>query len=152
MTISDHRLRCGRLSVYIEPRDLWVGLFRDPPRAWYVVPFPTLVVKWTRQATATPSSTEPYDDLLADLVLYIGWYSVTRRLPTVRKELFADAIERSHDRRHGPDGEDPDPESAGLPSYAPRWWREDYDGPPMRRAEVPQWKLDAIRRSLGGPR
>lgn len=46
--ISDHRLTSGRLSIYIEPRDLWIGLYRDPPRALYFVLLPTLVFKWTR--------------------------------------------------------------------------------------------------------
>lgn len=36
----------GRLSVYWEPRDLWVGVYvaRD---AVYVCPVPTVVLRWT---------------------------------------------------------------------------------------------------------
>lgn len=70
---------------------------------------------------------ERHEDLLASVVLYISWRYVTKQLTTEQKELFADAIERSHGREHGPDGEEPDPEMASLPSYAPRWWRPDFE-------------------------
>jgi hypothetical protein len=67
---------------------------------------------------------EAYEDLLYSVVLYIQWTYVTRQLTTEQRELFADGLERAHDRAHGPDGADPDPEMAGLPSYASRWWRD----------------------------
>lgn len=44
------RVRWGRLSVYVEPRDLWIGVFNGP-RAVYVLPAPTLVIKWEKNMT-----------------------------------------------------------------------------------------------------
>lgn len=41
------RLLLGRLSVYVEPRDIWVGLY-VAPAAVYVCPLPLLVIKWRR--------------------------------------------------------------------------------------------------------
>ena len=41
------RLRFGRLAVYIEPRDLWVGCYLAPD-AVYVCPLPLLVLRWSR--------------------------------------------------------------------------------------------------------
>jgi hypothetical protein len=43
------RLRFGRLSVYLEPRDIWVGVY-IAPAAVYVLPLPFCVFKWTRKA------------------------------------------------------------------------------------------------------
>lgn len=45
--LSSHRLRLGRLSVYIEPRDLWTGIY-IAPSAVYVCPLPTLVLRVAR--------------------------------------------------------------------------------------------------------
>jgi hypothetical protein len=36
-----------RLSVYLEPRDLWVGAY-IAPHAVYVCPVPMLVLRWSR--------------------------------------------------------------------------------------------------------
>ncbi|WP_171075096.1 hypothetical protein [Nonomuraea basaltis] len=47
--MNRHRLRFGRLAIYIEPRDLWVGVY-IAPAAVYVLPFPTLVFRWRRKA------------------------------------------------------------------------------------------------------
>lgn len=41
------RLTAGRLQVYVEPRDLWVGVYLAPA-AVYVCPLPTLVIRWAR--------------------------------------------------------------------------------------------------------
>jgi hypothetical protein len=41
------RLRVGRLQVYLEPRDLWIGAYIDPG-AVYVCPLPCVVFRWTR--------------------------------------------------------------------------------------------------------
>jgi hypothetical protein len=41
----------GRLSVYWEPRDVWVGVY-VADRAVYVCPLPTLVVRWRRAVSA----------------------------------------------------------------------------------------------------
>ncbi|MGS2645923.1 hypothetical protein [Streptosporangium sp. G12] len=46
--MSARRLRIGRLSIYLEPRDLWVGLY-IAPTALYFCPLPVLVLKWDRQ-------------------------------------------------------------------------------------------------------
>lgn len=45
--ISDRRFRLGRLAIYIEPRDAWVGLFVSPS-AVYVLLVPFLVFRWDR--------------------------------------------------------------------------------------------------------
>jgi hypothetical protein len=44
---SDRRFRRGRLSIYIEPRDAWVGLY-VAPNAFYLCPVPFLVIRWSR--------------------------------------------------------------------------------------------------------
>lgn len=42
------RLRLGyRISVYLEPRDLWLGVY-VAPSAVYVCPLPMLVFRWQR--------------------------------------------------------------------------------------------------------
>lgn len=41
------RMRWRRVSVYVEPRDLWIGVY-IARQAVYVCPLPTLVLKWTR--------------------------------------------------------------------------------------------------------
>lgn len=43
------RLRISRLSIYIEPRDIWVGVY-VAPTAIYVCPLPMLVLRWDRGA------------------------------------------------------------------------------------------------------
>lgn len=40
-------LHIGRLGVYVERRDLWIGAFIAPD-AVYVCPLPTLVLRWQR--------------------------------------------------------------------------------------------------------
>ena len=73
---------------------------------------------------------ERHEDLLASIVLYIRWLYVTRSLTTEQKDLFADALERAAIRAHGPGGDEPDPDMARLPSYAPRWWRSPEEDQP----------------------
>lgn len=52
MSISDRRWRpLRRLAVYVEPRDVWVGVFISPD-AVYVCPAPCLVLRWTRSRVA----------------------------------------------------------------------------------------------------
>lgn len=41
------RRRNGRLKIYIEPRDIWVGVY-VAPKAVYVCPLPLLVFRWRR--------------------------------------------------------------------------------------------------------
>ncbi|MFG2001743.1 hypothetical protein ACGFNU_21585 [Spirillospora sp. NPDC048911] len=41
------RLHRGRLSLYLEPRDIWVGVY-VAETAVYVCPLPLLVLKWDR--------------------------------------------------------------------------------------------------------
>jgi hypothetical protein len=40
-------LAAGRIQVYIEPRDLWVGAY-VAPEAVYVCLLPVLVIRWSR--------------------------------------------------------------------------------------------------------
>ena len=47
MSASSRRLRLGRVQLYIEPRDAWVGVYVDP-KAVYVCPLPFVVVRWSR--------------------------------------------------------------------------------------------------------
>lgn len=47
MSVSARRLRFGRLQVYVQPRDIWVGTYVDP-KAFYVCPLPMLVLRWDR--------------------------------------------------------------------------------------------------------
>ena len=54
-----------------------------------------------------------YQELLADIWLYIDWRWVTKQLTTDQKELFADAVDADLNRSG-----DPDPKSD-------RWWRDD---------------------------
>lgn len=42
------RLRLGRLSVYLEPRDAWVGVYMALD-AVYVCPVPFVVLRWKRR-------------------------------------------------------------------------------------------------------
>ena len=39
------RLRLGRLSIYVDPRDIWLGVY-VAPTAVYVCPLPLLVFRW----------------------------------------------------------------------------------------------------------
>jgi hypothetical protein len=55
--LSDRRLRRGRLAVYLEPRDIWIGVYRGPD-AVYVLPLPFVVFKWTHTAGRQPATTE----------------------------------------------------------------------------------------------
>lgn len=45
--MSRHRLCFGRLALYIEPRDAWVGVY-VAPNSVYVCPLPFVVVRWSR--------------------------------------------------------------------------------------------------------
>lgn len=45
--MARRRPRLGRLTVYLEPRDLWIGLY-VAPAAVYVCPLPLLVFRWAR--------------------------------------------------------------------------------------------------------
>lgn len=59
-TLAARRLRLGRLTVHLQPRDLWIGAYlaRD---AVYVCPLPTVVITWRRNprtARHSPSARE----------------------------------------------------------------------------------------------
>jgi len=41
------RIQLGRFAVYIEPRDVWIGWYRDE-KAHYVCPLPCVVLRWAR--------------------------------------------------------------------------------------------------------
>ncbi len=46
------RLTIGRLQVYIEPRDAWIGVY-VAPQAVYVLPVPFVVLRWSRSQNQT---------------------------------------------------------------------------------------------------
>jgi hypothetical protein len=56
--LSDHRLRLGRLAVYVEPIDLWVGVYLADD-AIYVCPVPTVVLRWSRTTATGDRTTKP---------------------------------------------------------------------------------------------
>lgn len=41
------RVAIGRVELYVEPRDLWIGVY-VAPAAVYVCPLPMLVIRWSR--------------------------------------------------------------------------------------------------------
>jgi hypothetical protein len=41
------RLTIGRIQLYVEPRDLWIGVY-VAPAAVYVCALPMLVIRWSR--------------------------------------------------------------------------------------------------------
>jgi len=45
--LSERRIRVGRVQIYLEPRDLWMGVYIGPD-AVYVCPLPLLVIRCTR--------------------------------------------------------------------------------------------------------
>ena len=46
--LSTRLLRCGRFSVVLEPRDLWIGLYVGPD-AIYLTLIPCLPIRWARK-------------------------------------------------------------------------------------------------------
>lgn len=46
-TPAARRFTLGRLAVYVEPRDAWIGAY-IAPQAVYVCPLPFLVIRWAR--------------------------------------------------------------------------------------------------------
>jgi hypothetical protein len=78
--LSDHRVTLGRVQLYIEPRDAWIGVY-IAPRATFVCPLPFVVLRWDRHrhdpiecaceltaadAPATPSPKRGRDTLTRD--------------------------------------------------------------------------------------
>jgi hypothetical protein len=51
--MPDRRLHLGRLAVYIEPRDAWVGAY-VATSAVYVCPLPFVVLRFERKGDPTP--------------------------------------------------------------------------------------------------
>lgn len=49
LPLGERRIRAGRFSLYIEPRDAWIGVF-VAPTAVYVLPIPFVVFRWDRKA------------------------------------------------------------------------------------------------------
>jgi hypothetical protein len=54
------RFRRGRLSIYVEPRDIWIGLY-VASGAIYVCPLPLLVIKWDRRRQRRPDHPGDFD-------------------------------------------------------------------------------------------
>jgi hypothetical protein len=46
--LSTRLVKCGRLSVVFEPRDVWIGVYAAPG-AVYICLIPCLPLKWTRR-------------------------------------------------------------------------------------------------------
>jgi hypothetical protein len=46
--LTTRLLECGRLSLLLEPRDIWIGVY-VAPGAVYVCVAPCLPVKWERR-------------------------------------------------------------------------------------------------------
>lgn len=42
-----------RLRIYLEPRDVWVGVY-VAPLAIYICPLPCVVIRWTRVIREAP--------------------------------------------------------------------------------------------------
>jgi hypothetical protein len=40
-------IRVGRVSIYFEPRDLWVGVYVSRQHL-FVCPLPAVVIRWAR--------------------------------------------------------------------------------------------------------
>lgn len=60
------RLNLGRrLAVYIEPRDIWVGVY-VARGAVYVCPVPCLVFRWRRRQLVRVIESMRFDGTLAD--------------------------------------------------------------------------------------
>jgi hypothetical protein len=55
------RPRLGRLAIYLEPRDVWIGVY-VAPAAVYVCPLPLLVLRWDRR----PKPARPAADWIRD--------------------------------------------------------------------------------------
>ncbi len=55
--LSDRRLRLGRIQVYIEPRDAWVGVYLAPT-ALYVCALPFVVLRWQRDPPSSERGAE----------------------------------------------------------------------------------------------
>jgi hypothetical protein len=45
--VNGRRVAFGRVQVYVEPRDVWIGVY-VAQRAIYVCPVPMLVIRWSR--------------------------------------------------------------------------------------------------------
>lgn len=48
IAVSNRRIRFGRLAIYIEPRDVWIGIY-VAPTAVYVLFLPFVVLRWNRR-------------------------------------------------------------------------------------------------------
>lgn len=46
--LSTRLLRAGRLSLVLEPRDVWVGFYAGPD-AFYLTLIPCLPLRWARK-------------------------------------------------------------------------------------------------------
>lgn len=49
MAQTDRRIRLGRAEFYIEPRDVWIGVY-VAPAAIYICLLPTLVIRVARRS------------------------------------------------------------------------------------------------------
>jgi hypothetical protein len=47
--VSNRRLGLGRVQLYIEPRDIWMGVYVGP-KAVFICPVPLVVIRIARRA------------------------------------------------------------------------------------------------------
>lgn len=89
----------GRVAIYLEPRDLWVGVFNDR-RYLYVCPLPTLVVRWAWG----PVEPDPLDHAMHTVWLDSGkWRWTTQKMTTQEREAAVAAVLRYSNEHLEPD-------------------------------------------------
>jgi hypothetical protein len=99
----------GRLCIYIQPRDLWVGSYLDR-NYLYVCPLPTVVFRWQWQ----PLEPDPLDGAMCSVWLHGRWRDLTMHMTTEQREAAVAAVLRY---RHTVD---PVEDRIGRASLA--WW------------------------------
>ena len=62
---ADHDVRRPRVAIYVEPRDVWVGVYV----AWeavYICPLPMIVIRWARGPRYVAPAPSAFVDPWAD--------------------------------------------------------------------------------------
>ncbi len=102
------RFPAGRVAVYVENRDLWVGVFVDRRYLYFVV-IPTVVIRLQRRVVEP----DPIDQAMHTVWLEGNWRWATTKMTTQAREAAAAAVFRYHEYL------DPD-EPVSRDSVA--WW------------------------------
>lgn len=92
-TVSAHKLFLfgGRLAVYVEPVDLWVGSYLHT-RYLYVCPLPMLVFRW--EWPHTTNQGDPLDGAMHSVWLHGQWRWLTSNMTTEKREAAVAAVIR----------------------------------------------------------